>query len=113
MPEEWFQAALRLTPGLVQARRELIYIYGMQLRRPELNEQFLALSQLTRLTADNLFHWGLLRNSSWEPAEAIEILTRISPPIPRTDGHGLRWRKMNGGWGGRPGRGGAKRLAAR
>jgi len=76
LAEEWFQAALRLTPGLVQARRELIYIYGMQLRRPELNEQFLALSHLTRLTADNVFHWGLLRNSSWEPGEAIGVLTR-------------------------------------
>jgi tetratricopeptide (TPR) repeat protein len=89
LAEESFQAALRLNPGLVQARRELIYIYGMQLRRPELNEQFFALSQLTRLTADNLFHWGLLRNSSWEPAEAIGILSRYIAADPQD-----RWSRL-------------------
>jgi tetratricopeptide (TPR) repeat protein len=89
LAEESFQAALRLNPGLVQARRELIYIYGMQLRRPELNEQFFALSQLTRLTADNLFHWGLLRNSSWEPVEAIGILSRYIAADPQD-----RWSRL-------------------
>ncbi len=33
--EALFQAALKLDPKLVQAHRELIYIYGMQLRRAE------------------------------------------------------------------------------
>jgi tetratricopeptide (TPR) repeat protein len=87
--EEWFLAALRLTPRLIQARRELIYIYAMQLRRPELSEQFLALSQSTRLTADNVFHWGLLRNASWEPAEVIAILGRYIAADP-TD----RWSRL-------------------
>ncbi len=87
--EEWFQAALELTPGLIQARRELIYIYGMQLRRPELNEQFLALSRLTRLAAENVFHWGLLRNGSWEPGEAIAILTRFISADPAD-----RWSRL-------------------
>jgi tetratricopeptide (TPR) repeat protein len=87
--ESWFQDALRLTPRLVQARRELIYIYGMQLRRPELNAQFLALSGLTPLTADNVFHWGLLRNSSWEPGEAIAILTRYISADPED-----RWSRL-------------------
>src|SRR5205823_8892957 len=41
--EEAFHAALRLDPGLIQAHRELIYIYGLQLRRPELNAEFHAL----------------------------------------------------------------------
>ena len=43
--EEWFLEAIRLDSRLVQAHRELIYIYGMQLRRAELSAQFLALSQ--------------------------------------------------------------------
>ena len=74
--EEWFQEALRLDSRLVQAHRELIYIYGMQLRRAELSAQFLALSQLTPLTSDNVFHWCLLRNNSWEPGEAVATLDR-------------------------------------
>jgi tetratricopeptide (TPR) repeat protein len=74
--EEWFQKAIRLDSGLVQAHRELIYIYGMQLRRAELSAQFLALSQLVPLTSDNVFHWCLLRNNSWEPGEAVATLDR-------------------------------------
>ena len=87
--EEWFQAALRRAPGLVQARRELIYIYAMQLRRPELSEQFLALSRLTHLTADNVFHWGLLQNGSWEPGEAIAVLNRYIAADPED-----RWSRL-------------------
>ena len=72
--EEWFQAALKLDSKLVQAHNGLIFIYGMQLRRPELNAQFLALSALTPLTSDNVFHWCLLRNNSWDPGEAVTSL---------------------------------------
>ncbi len=72
--EEWFLAALKLDSKLIQAHRELIYIYGMQLRRPELNAQFLALSALAPLTSDNVFHWCLLRNNSWDPGEAVATL---------------------------------------
>ena len=75
--EELFHAALRLDYSLVQARRELIYIYAMQLRRTEFSEQFLALSRLTPLSADNVFHWCLLRNNSWEPGEAAATLVRF------------------------------------
>ena len=60
----------------MQAHRELIYIYGMQLRRAELNAQFLALSRLAPLTSDNVFHWCLLRNNSWEPGEVVATLDR-------------------------------------
>jgi tetratricopeptide (TPR) repeat protein len=74
--EEWFQKAIRLDSRLVQAHRELIYIYGMQLRRAELGAQFLALSHLAPLTSENVFHWCLLRNNSWEPGEAVATLVR-------------------------------------
>ena len=47
--EEAFRAASRLDPDLVQAHRELIYIYGMQGRRAELDAQFRALAKLTPL----------------------------------------------------------------
>jgi tetratricopeptide (TPR) repeat protein len=74
--EMWLTAATRLDPRLVQAHRELIYIYGTQLRRAELDAEFIALSKLSDLTFDNAFHWSLLRSNSWEPAKMIGPLER-------------------------------------
>ena len=68
--EQSLRAAVRLDPKLIQAHRELIYIYGFQLRRAELADEFLALSKLTDLRFQEMFHWGLLKNESWEPGEA-------------------------------------------
>ena len=68
--------AIRLDPKLVQAHRELIYIYGFQLRREALSGEFLALSKLTDLSFRELFHWGLLRNETWEPSEAALALAK-------------------------------------
>jgi len=75
--EEAFLAALAIDPSLVQAHRELIYIYGMQLRRAELSREFLALKKLNAFTFKNAFHWCLLRNNSWEPREAAADLSRF------------------------------------
>ena len=72
--EQYFRKALQLDPKLVQAHRELIYILGHQLRRPELNAEFLALSQLSELTFDNVFHWCLMRTALWEPSTALKEL---------------------------------------
>jgi predicted Zn-dependent protease len=74
--EMWLTAATRLDPRLVQAHRELIYIYGTQLRRAELDAAFIALSKLSNLTFDNAFHWSLLQCNSWEPAKMIGPLAR-------------------------------------
>lgn len=73
--EQHLRKAIQLDPRLVQAHRELIYIMGYQLRRPELNAEFLALSQLTTLTFDNVFHWCLMRTALWEPSTALEELS--------------------------------------
>ena len=89
LAERAFLAAIRLDPNIVQAHRELIYVYGMQLRRAELNSQFLALSKLSPLTFDNVFHWCLLRNNSWEPGEAIESLSRYVAADPED-----RWSRL-------------------
>ena len=66
--------AATLDPTLIQAHRELIYLYGMQLRRPELNREFQTLSKLTPLTFENVWHWCLTRNLTWEPTELVDIL---------------------------------------
>jgi hypothetical protein len=49
----------------------------MQLRRPELSREFLALKKANVFTFKNAFHWCLLRNNSWEPREAIADLSRF------------------------------------
>src|SRR6185437_9404992 len=46
--EEDLRAAVGIDPALVKAHRELIYIYGYQLRRKALSEEFRALSRATR-----------------------------------------------------------------
>jgi tetratricopeptide (TPR) repeat protein len=81
--------AVRLSPDLVQAHRELIYIYGMQLRRKEISREFLALSQLVDLTFDNAFHWCLLRNNVWEAREVVQSLSRYVAADPQD-----RWSRL-------------------
>lgn len=67
--EAYFLRALALDPKLVRARRELIFIYGFQLRRQELSAQFAEMSKLTPLTYDDIFLWCLSRGVDWEPTE--------------------------------------------
>ena len=71
-----FLEALRIDPTLVQARRELIYIYGMQLRREAMREQFYKLAELTPPTFHDALLLGLSRNVAWEAAEASGFLAR-------------------------------------
>ena len=75
--EKLLLEAARLDPRMVQARRELVYLYGVQLRRREFCEQFAAMSEVANLTYENLFHWCLLRNCLWEPGEVAQTLTRF------------------------------------
>lgn len=75
--EALLREAIRLDPGMAQARRELIYILGMQLRRRDLCEQFAALSEISTLQYDNLFHWCLMRNCLWEAGEVAQTLGRF------------------------------------
>ncbi len=69
-----FLDALKLDPTLAQARRELIYIYGMQLRREAMREQFYKLAELVPPTFHDALLLGLSRNVNWEAAEAAGIL---------------------------------------
>jgi tetratricopeptide (TPR) repeat protein len=63
--EALFRAALRLDPTLVQAQRELIFIYGMQARRAELHAQFRALAELLPLSFDDMMLWTLSLEDIW------------------------------------------------
>jgi tetratricopeptide (TPR) repeat protein len=87
--EAAFLQAVRLYPGLVQARRELVYIYGMQLRRDALNTQFQALARLGPLSFDDVFLWCLTRGCTWEPAEIVQTLGRFVQADPAD-----RWSRL-------------------
>lgn len=75
--ENDFLAAIRLDPSEVIAHRELIYIYGLQLRRIELREIFRKLSRISPMRFQNVFHWCLTRGNDWEPQEIIDDMTKF------------------------------------
>jgi tetratricopeptide (TPR) repeat protein len=89
LAEEAFRAAVGLDPALAQAHRELIYIYGLQLRRPEINREFVALRKLTRLSYDEVYRWTSLLNNSWEPGDIIGDLLRFVAADPAD-----RWSRL-------------------
>jgi tetratricopeptide (TPR) repeat protein len=87
--EQAFCAAVVIDPTLAQPHRELIYIYGLQLRRTRLKDEFLALSGLEALTFREAFHWCLLQNDSWEPVEAASLMAECVAADP-----GDRWSRL-------------------
>jgi len=87
--EALFKKALAIDPKRVQARRELIYIYGMQLRRPELNATFRALAEHGPLTYPEAFLWCLARGVTWEAAEIVATLARCLKADPSD-----RWSRL-------------------
>lgn len=77
LAEAHYWHALELDPTLIQAHRELIFIFGMQLRRADLYARFRALGRLTELNFDDMFLWCLSRGLAWEPVEAVRILSKF------------------------------------
>lgn len=74
--EELFLEALRLDPGLIEARRELIFLYAMQARRGELQAQYRALAEQSPLGFDDVFLWSNSLEDTW-------INDRIRPHLER------------------------------
>jgi tetratricopeptide (TPR) repeat protein len=73
--EKQFLEAIKLDPkNAVQARRELVYIYGIQLRRAELNANFRELAEIAPLNSSQVFLWCLTRGVSWDAKEIIDTL---------------------------------------
>ncbi len=75
--ERAFLDALRLDPSMALAHRELIRIYGIQVRRREFNLQFQALQSLMSLPFDDVYHWTAGRNNLWDVAAVLDDLTRF------------------------------------
>jgi tetratricopeptide (TPR) repeat protein len=97
--EAALREALRLDPGLIAARRLLVYLYGTQERRAELMEQFAAMAEQGPLTFDLVYHWCLSRGEIGEPAEAKADLERFvaNDPADRSSRLALAavYRKLN------------------
>ncbi len=88
--EESLRKALRLVPApvqeLIEPRRELIYILGMQLRREELHEQFRDLAREAPLSAREIYVWCLVRDLAWwEASEQVPILEKAVQADPADD----------------------------
>jgi tetratricopeptide (TPR) repeat protein len=81
--EKAYLDAIRLDPKIVQPRRELIYIYAIQLRRRELRNIFLELSTISPMTFQNVFHWCLTRGNDWEPDEIVADMTKFLAADPQ------------------------------
>jgi tetratricopeptide (TPR) repeat protein len=78
---------VRLEPRLAQARRELVYIYGIQLRRAEPDAQFQALSELGPPDIQDVYLGSPTRGCTWDPAEALPRLGQFVQADPDD-----RWR---------------------
>jgi tetratricopeptide (TPR) repeat protein len=87
--EAAFLRTLALDPRVDQARRELVYIYGMQLRRHDLDAQFRALAERAPLSRAEVMTWSLTRVINWEPHEVAADLQRFVAADP-TD----RWSRL-------------------
>jgi tetratricopeptide (TPR) repeat protein len=57
--------ATRLDPKLVPARRELIILYALQARRPDINAQYRALAELEPLTFEDVLLWTVSLEDIW------------------------------------------------
>ena len=66
--------ALAIDPSLVEARRDLVYLYGMQRRCDDLSAQFAALAEVAPMTFDQMLLWCLIRSAPWHPQEVRHIL---------------------------------------
>jgi tetratricopeptide (TPR) repeat protein len=75
--EASFRTALAREPGLIEAHKELIYIYGIQLRKQDVDAEFKALARLTQLTHHDLFTWGLTHFTDWDPGISVELEAAI------------------------------------
>jgi tetratricopeptide (TPR) repeat protein len=68
-----YRKAVALEPRLVPAHRELIYIYGMLLRRRELDAEYDALARIEPLTHYDLFTRGLTHFIGWNTDSAAQL----------------------------------------
>ncbi len=89
LAEAYLLHSLKLDPNQIQARRELIFIYGMQLRRGDITSQFRELSKSVPLTYEQAFLWCLIRGSKWRAEEQAATLEKFLAADPED-----RWSRL-------------------
>src|SRR5262245_21120278 len=84
--EAAYRKAIRREPGLIPARKELIYILGMQSRRRELDAEFKDLARFAPLTHYDLYIWCLTHfvNCGPDSAEDLQPFLSADPEDRRT-----------------------------
>jgi predicted Zn-dependent protease len=88
--EAELRGATDLDPGLVEARRELIYILGVQLRRRELAAAFEGLAARAPLTPREVWVWCMVPDLVWwAPQEHEPMLRQALAADP-----GDRWSRL-------------------
>lgn len=75
--EAAYRKAIALDPGLIKARKELVYILGMQFRRREVDAEFKALARVAPLSQYDLYVWGLTHFVTWGPDSASNLQSFI------------------------------------
>jgi predicted Zn-dependent protease len=75
--EAAFLAAIKLLPRAVQPHKELVYIYNIQHRQAELDQQLITLLELNVLDFPLVLHWTKTRNTIWNPSGDLPSLERF------------------------------------
>jgi tetratricopeptide (TPR) repeat protein len=75
--EAQWRRALALDPNLVAARRALSYLYAVQLRRAEFEDQFRRIAGQSPVTFEHAYFWSQIGCSIYDPAEASARLEKF------------------------------------
>ncbi|MDR3621424.1 MAG: tetratricopeptide repeat protein [Paludisphaera borealis] len=74
--ETYFLDAVRLAPYALQARRELAYIYNIQHRQTEMDDQLEAFGELQTLNFAYVLLWSKTRTVGWSPKADMPTLRK-------------------------------------
>lgn len=88
--EAQFLEAIRLFPGGIKPRRELVYIYNIQRRQAELDATLGELLRLDALDFSYVLHWTKTRNTVWNPRGDLPALEKFVAADP-----GDRWSRLS------------------
>jgi predicted Zn-dependent protease len=87
--ETAFLAALKLLPRAVQPHKELVYIFNIQHRQAELDQELIALLELNVLDFQLVLHWTKTRNTIWNPSGDLPSLEKFVAADPSD-----RWSRL-------------------
>jgi tetratricopeptide (TPR) repeat protein len=72
--ESSLRRAIEIDASLVAARRELVYLYGVQRRCHEPSAEFATLAEVAPMSFDQVSLWCLIGIAPWDPREVQPIL---------------------------------------